>query len=130
RVGIGSNQPPGGGRVGVADAAAQGVAPVAAHAAGPAHDQVGADGAVDHLEGRGLSGKWSGSRYPTVVDAAAHGVAAVAASATRTADRLVVEDGGVGEGGSPAAFVGEAAAPGQTALAAERASAAPRSAAG
>src|SRR5206468_1081396 len=65
RVGIGGDQPPGGVGVAVEDAAAQGVAAVAARAAGPARGQVGADGAVAELEGR------DGRADPAVVDAAA-----------------------------------------------------------
>src|SRR5262245_53312848 len=68
REGIGGDQPPGGGRVAIEDAAAQGVAAVAAHAAGPTLGQVAANGAADEFEGRRLDGE------PAVIDAAADGV--------------------------------------------------------
>src|SRR5262245_54261051 len=121
RVGVGGDQRPSGSRVGVADAATQGVAAVAAS---PTLGQITTDRAVDQFEGGGLEGE------PAVVDAAAHGVAAVAPGGAGAAYRLVVGDRGVGNGGGPAAFVGEAAAPTQAAVAADGAGAAARSATG
>src|SRR5262249_26667770 len=88
--------------------------------------QVGADGAVDEREGRGLGG----GQEPAVEDAAAQGVAAIAAGGAGAAGRLVVDDRHAGEGGAPAALVGEAAAAGEAAVAADGAGPAPRPGAG